>query len=99
MRLSQGLLKKPWLPTEMNDVTNQLSSENIRSQITSINNRFDELDKKMEVDVFALKKINSYFKQIKNSYQAVSESKFFTEKNRETFAGNPIKYIRSNQYR
>ena len=74
----------------LNEVTNQ--------KVKEFNNRFDELDKKMEINLFALKKLNSVFKQIKCSYDGTKAEQFL-EKNRETFAGNPIKLIKNNRYR
>jgi hypothetical protein len=64
-------------------------------------NRFDELDKKMEINLYALKKVNDVFKQLKYSYQGKPDDFFEKTKTKtkiqETFAGNPIKLIRSYQ--
>ncbi len=74
----------------LNDVTNQ--------KIKDINNRFDQLEKKMDINVFALKQINATFKQIKCSYDGTRAEQFL-EKGIKTFAGNPLKLIKDKQYR
>ena len=78
----------------LNDITNQ----KVKEFNNRFNNKFNELDKKMEINLFALKKLNSVFKQIKCSYDGTKAEQFL-EKNRETFAGNPIKLIKNNRYR
>jgi hypothetical protein len=74
----------------LNDITNQ--------KIKDINNRFDQLEKKMDINVFALKQINATFKQIKCSYDG-TQAEQFLEKGVKTFAGNPLKLIKDKQYR
>jgi hypothetical protein len=52
-----------------------------------ITNRIDELNKKMDFNVYALKQVNNVFKQMKSVKP--NEVKY------ETFAGKPIKLAKS----
>jgi hypothetical protein len=54
--------------------------EDITNRTKDINRRLDELNKKMDFNMFEIKKVNTTFKQIKHSYGV-------QEKNQETFAG------------
>ena len=50
----------------------------------TLNRRIENLDKNMEMNLEAIKKINQIFKQIKKSYQP-----------EQTFAGSPVKLIKN----
>jgi phosphosulfolactate phosphohydrolase-like enzyme len=61
--------------------------------ITNLQNkRLDELDRKMDFNICALKKVNQMLKQLKTN-RPVEEVKF------ETFAGKPVKLVKSRQMR
>jgi hypothetical protein len=57
-----------------------------------ITNRIDELNKKMDFNVYALKQVNSIFKQMKSG---TTEEIKPNEVKYETFAGKPIKLAKS----
>ena len=58
-----------------------------------ITNRIDEINKKMDFNIYALKQVNNIFKQMKsmksNCVIKQNEVKY------ETFAGKPIKLAKS----
>ena len=68
--------------------------EDITNRVT---NRIDELNKKMEFNIYALKQLNGVFKQMKsvkpNEMNSVKPNKV----KYETFAGKPIKLVKSRQ--
>ena len=66
--------------------------EDITNKSKELHKRLDELNKKMDYSLFEIKKVNTIFKQISYSYNA-------SEKQQETFAGNPIKLVKAKHYR
>ena len=75
----------------MNDITNK-----------KINSRLDELNKKMDYNIHNLGKINSIFRELKQSYNGIKSETVYPDKFDTmivTFAGNPIKLIRNHHYR
>ena len=61
-----------------------------------ITNRIDEINKKMDFNIYALKQVNNIFKQMKSMKSMKSNCVIKqNEVKYETFAGKPIKLAKS----